>query len=86
MEGKAEYKEGVESFRKRIIHELQTMEMNIDGFVDGRNKYSDIRHLVQTFRRSIDKVNLYLSEIEVLNERTRNGDNEASTRDDRVQP
>lgn len=78
MEVKEEFKERIESYRKRIIHELQVMDMNIDGFVDMRNNQSEIRHLIQTYRKSMEKVNLYLSEIEVINEREGNVNNEAS--------
>ncbi len=69
MESKERFREGIESYRKRIINELSYMNSNIDGFVDIRNMKFELRHLVQSYRRSLEKCNMYLSYIEDLVEK-----------------
>lgn len=66
MENKEGFKEGIESYRKRLIDELFILSSNIDGFVDARNHIYDVKHLIQIYRRSLEKCNLYLSEMEVI--------------------
>lgn len=66
MANQEEFKEGIESYRKRLIDELNLMNSNIDGFVDSRNDVYNLRHLVRSFFASLDKCKLYLGYIETL--------------------
>ncbi len=76
MDNEEGYREGVESYRKRIIDELSYMNSCIDGFVDIRNMKFELRYLVHQYRRSLEKINLYLSTIEDLIEKRDDSEND----------
>ena len=64
-----EFKENIESYRRRLIIELTTLNANIDGFVDSRMNNYEHRHLIQKFRGSLEKCNMYVSYIEEIVEK-----------------
>jgi len=68
MENKKEFKEGVQSYRRRLLDELVMMNSNSSGLVDSEDVFQ-LRHLIGEFRRSIDKCNLYISSIEQIVEK-----------------
>jgi hypothetical protein len=60
------FKEGIESYRKRLKDELIFMDFNNSGFVDARNNNHQVKDLIKRFRDSAQKINLYLSYMEEI--------------------
>lgn len=69
MASSNEYKETIESYRKRLMDEIVTMNSNSFGFIDARNTAHEVRALINVYRSSIEKCNLYLGYMEEINER-----------------
>lgn len=72
MASQKEYEERIRSYRKRIDDELELIKMNLPGFDDNRNTPSSYRVLAQHMRRSLDKINSYFHNIEMIVEREYN--------------
>jgi hypothetical protein len=72
MANQEEFKEGIESNRKRLVDELNYMNSNSFCFIDKRNSDAELKHAIQQFRRSLDKCTIYISSIEYLIERREN--------------
>lgn len=69
MENQKKFEEGIRTYRTRIDTELENIRMNLPGFDDPRNTPSSHRILVQYMRRSLDKMNSYFHNIEMIVEK-----------------
>lgn len=69
MESSKRFEEGIKSYRTRLEHELEIWRMNLPGFDDPRNSIFQHRILIHSLRRSLDKINSYVHNIEMLIEK-----------------
>ncbi len=75
MESEKKFTEGIKSYRTRLEHELEIWRLNLPGFDDPRNSIFQHRILVHQLRRSLDKINSYMHNIEVKVEEEYNATN-----------
>lgn len=61
------FEENIRSYAQRIHTEAEYIKDSVFQF--HTNDTHEIRHLLNAMRHSNEKINLYLSEIEVINER-----------------
>lgn len=69
MANKEEFREGVESYRKRILDEISMMNVNIDKFLSSKDPF-ELRHLIAMYRRALEKISAYISYIEDITEKS----------------
>lgn len=69
MENEAKFKEGIKSYRTRLVIEFENIRVNLVGFDDPRNTPSGRRIMIQYMRKSLDKINSYFHNIEMIVEK-----------------